>query len=871
MKKAMRRLTAFGCLLAMLAAAVPAVTAADKADRTIGRLDKAPYMDGVISAGEWGAADFSLHDYQMATVPGGAAKVELDGQVWLGWDATHFYLAITAIYDDHRNDEVDYTIYKGDAVQFQLSADGVSDRRSFCMAIGTDGTVRGYQSSNNKHIYLPEGPGGDLYVTRDEQTKTTVYEAAIPLSWFTNSLKSLTEGHNIGFSFAMHMHNGYYYEWYAGVAGTKDLTLAAQLALGGKKDQSAGGKRVFTGDTDGSGAVNASDATLALQYAAGKVSAAAVDLHAGDADGDGAVTSTDARLILQRYAKKISVFPAGDTQDVIYGVPDGRAVSSNSFSPTDLKAGYSFTAFSSLEKKTKPKSITDSTNQFGYFAFSTELNEGLPFNLNCYIKDGRITAMLPAGADLSALIPTFTYYGGEVRVNGMPLVSEVTVLDFTDDVVFTLIAKDGSVATVTAHLETLDTGLPSVAMTTADYTAITSKMDYEDVVIYLGGADAGDGVIYPAQAKGRGNSSWNREKKGYTVKLEKKAALLGMSESRDWCLIANYEDKTLLRNNIAEYLADAAGIYYVVHNRPVDLWYNGTYWGTYNLTEKIEVEKDRLNITKYEPGCGKGNTGFLFEFDGHVNEVSDAQKAQWQQPLGSSYPIYYDPVSGELFMHISISSKWLVIKKPSEEALLNDKEQLRYAWDTVQAAENALKTNNYTTISKYFDTRSFAKWYLVEEYMNNTDASFHSSCYVSLDVGGKFTMGPVWDFDRSSENCDYWNPEESLPSGIYNSAWAKYMVNCTEYRKLVKEEYAKFRPALLTINQKLEEMANEIYASQQYNFEVWDILERAVNASRDNNVSQAQKASQTFEAEIRRLERYFDRRTAAFDAFVATL
>lgn len=49
--------------------------------------------------------------------------------------------------------------------------------------------------------------------------------------------------------------------------------------------------------------------------------------------------------------------------------------------------------------------------------------------------------------------------------------------------------------------------------------------------------------------KGRGNSSWqNAPKKSYTLKFEKKQPLLGMSAHKSFALIANYFDKTLLRN-----------------------------------------------------------------------------------------------------------------------------------------------------------------------------------------------------------------------------------------------------------------------------------------------------------------------------------
>ena len=64
------------------------------------------------------------------------------------------------------------------------------------------------------------------------------------------------------------------------------------------------------GDTDGNGAVNSTDARLALQLSVGKI--APEDLaspQSADVDGDGKISSTDARLILQYSVGKIADWP----------------------------------------------------------------------------------------------------------------------------------------------------------------------------------------------------------------------------------------------------------------------------------------------------------------------------------------------------------------------------------------------------------------------------------------------------------------------------------------------------------------------------------------------------------------------------------
>ena len=885
MKHSVLRAAALFALLALMATLLPlSAVAAGGGDRTIGKLSTPPTIDGVIGDGEWVEADLELNNYQTATVPGDAKKVSLSGQVYLGYDETHFYLAVEAVYDSHENTNNGYDLWKGDALQIQLSADGENDRRAFCFALCSDGTVRGYQSG--RETYTGE-IGGEFFVKRNEQTKTTTYEIALPLSRFGDGVTGLRKGNDIAFSYAVHMHNGYYYEWCAGIVTEKNIRTAALLTLGDEKKAAEPVEPVepkppvepeflgYMGDVDRNGKVDTTDARLTLQHAAGKIGADALDTEAANVDGDSKISTTDARLILQFAAKKISEFPAGnerwtegDPGDPGQEVTSlGKYRSSNTFSPVSEAAGVPFISLDDLTQRAP-------AGQFAYFALTTEANEGLPFNVACRIdnENNLISAMVPAGVDRTALIPTFRIQNAAVSANGAPVTSDVTVLDMSGDVALTVGER-----TMTLRVEALDTGLPSVALTTEGCEEIVSKDEYLNAGFYLGGGAAGDGTIYPATTKGRGNSSWKEPKKGYTVKLAEKAQLMDMSESKDWALIANYEDNTLLRNVMAEYLAEAAGLEYVVQNRPVDLWYNGQYWGTYNLTEKIEIEKDRVNITKYEPGCGLGKTGFLMEFDAHVSEISDEQRRNWQRPLGWDCEVYYDPATDEVFMPISIGGKWLTIKKPSYETLTENKdlEQLRYIYDKVNEAIDALRSWDYNRINACLDVTSFAKWYLVEEYMNNCDCSFHSSCYMTLDVGGKLKLGPVWDFDRSSANCDYWNSGENI-SDLYNSgsAWFQLLFQQEQARKILKEEYASFRKSLDGLCPYLEAQADAIYASQTYNFERWDLLETVVDDGIDggwNSITQWQQNSQTFEAEIDVLEDFFRRRTAQMNNFIPNI
>ncbi len=865
-------LTAAVLLGACRFADVGFTAAATTADCIIGRLPTAPTVDGVLAEGEWGLFDMPLVNYQTFTIPGEAEKTALDGEVYLGWDDTHFYVAIAARYETHTNTQQGFDLWRGDAVQMQIAAENGA-RYAFCFAAGDDGVARGYCSG--KEIYTQAGPGGEFFVRRDEASGTTYYEIALPLERFGGKEAVWKENRTLRFSYAVHMHNGYYYEWCDGIVREKNIEKAATLTLGGDKAMTETvTDTLLNGDVDQNGRVDSTDARMVLQYAVKKIDQSALDLRAADVDGNGRVDSTDARLILQYAVRKVALFPAGNTLTVTVGnaVEDTRTHSANSFAPTDERAGKPLQSLANLV----PKEAPNGAAEFGYFAFVMRDNEQLPFSVLCHDGGDSLTAMLPAGVDLSAMIPTFHYYGKEVLLNGSPVVSEVSVLDLTAPVTLTLVPQEGESRTVTLLLETLDTGLPSVALSTEDYAAIASKEEYVKTSFYLGGGEMEQPLQVTSRAKGRGNSTWGHPKKSYTLKLDSKAALLGMSKSKDWALVANYEDKSLLRNLAAQYLAEGTEQAWVPKRRPVDLWYNGVYWGTYDLAEKVEIEGDRVDITKYQSGMTMGESGYLLEFDGHVNEVSDERRAAWVRPLGDGYDVFYDPATDELFMQVPYSHKWLTLKDPDYEDLKDHSLHILYIYQQVKYAVEALQSGDYAQIAACFDIRSFCQWYLVEEFMNNTDSAFHSSCYMTLDADGKFTMGPIWDFDRSSENCYYWNGEEKIDM-LYtsHSAWFYMLFAVEECREILKAEYRTFRERVETLPAHVEEWADAIYASQTYNFLRWPILTTVIGGPREdeewNSVALSQKNAQTFEAEIARLNAYFVRTAAKMEAFITGL
>ena len=95
------------------------------------------------------------------------------------------------------------------------------------------------------------------------------------------------------------------------------------------------------------------------------------------------------------------------------------------------------------------------------------------------------------------------------------------------------------------------TDLPTIYIETEGGRPIVSKEDYVDAVLHY--VDSNGVKTYDALGvRGRGNSTWNLEKKPYRIKFAEKQEFMGSkrAKAKSWTLLANFADKTLLRNAV---------------------------------------------------------------------------------------------------------------------------------------------------------------------------------------------------------------------------------------------------------------------------------------------------------------------------------
>lgn len=268
----------------------------------------------------------------------------------------------------------------------------------------------------------------------------------------------------------------------------------------------------------------------------------------------------------------------------------------------------------------------------------------------------------------------------------------------------------------------------------------------------------GDNIYHGdvSQIKGRGNSTWACEKKPYQIKLKEAVDLCqtGKKEnaSKTWVLLTDAYDATLIHNLITYKFAAAMGLG-APDCKPIDLYYDGQYRGSYLLSEKVEVGPGRVNIKEQ---------GYLLELDN----------------------AYY--ADEDFWVKDSLDNAF-VVKSPDPCS----SEELAYIGDYMQAAVDAALNGGKHPVTgksvwKYIDKESLAKYYLLQEMCKNADAFCSSTYFYLPGDGSPLKAGPVWDFDDSyGVRSDMMDPNGLRTEG----GWMSAFLGLPEFRQAVRKTY----------------------------------------------------------------------------------
>ncbi len=566
--------------------------------------------------------------------------------------------------------------------------------------------------------------------------------------------------------------------------------------------------------------------------------------------------------------------------------------------------GYTYTL--TLPLANYDLTISNSTEtKFNSFKFEAAKNTGKILATELYYNGSKTTTRSTDGVtatidneqkSIEAVIPYLYDYklaatfavpaGTSVYVGSKLQVSGVTVNDFSQPVVYRVVAGEGTDNEVetqyTVNLK--NTGLPVVVInqsttipagsTWTEWTNTGLKVRpkgsewVEDDIISV---YTPDGTInVDAKAAGvrlRGNVTQEFPKKPFAIKFDKKQSVLGMPAHKRWCLLANWIDRTGLRNDVAVALANQTivawqnegleeGLVYNPRGQHVEVVFNGIHVGNYLLCEQIKIDENRVNIQKeYDEEEPKGiyEVGYLIEFDDGLDEVNNGRTSKKRLPFQLK-----DEVPDEYWT---------------------------YVYDKVNGIENNLYNKEFSTAYEDLDIYSVIDQWFVLELAMNDEYRHPKSVYYYMDGDKKLKAGPVWDFDwqtfpyftginqiggRKPNYVGWFGSvgSSTINTMMYTSSssnymWYSYLVkDATIFNTTVKERWNVMKPYLLGVTRYIDMLAEQNAVSMEYDKTMWPLESKERKST--HNFSGDERM--TYEEAITTLKKFINDRVAVMDS-----
>jgi hypothetical protein len=339
-------------------------------------------------------------------------------------------------------------------------------------------------------------------------------------------------------------------------------------------------------------------------------------------------------------------------------------------------------------------------------------------------------------------------------------------------------------------------------------------------------------------------------------------SLLGMPEENDWILLANYNDKTFMRNMLAFELFRKLG-HYAPRTRLVEVIVNNEYCGIYILTEKIKRDKNRVDIAKLTTTDITGDNitgGYIFKIDYYDSSNS------WK----SNYPPYGYPSKSVNYVY----------EDPAPADLLFS--QKNYLKEAVNSFESKLYSSDFanknTGYPAWIDVNSFIDYFIVSEVSRNVDG-YKKSCYFFKErnsVGGKINAGPVWDFDWAWKNIwdcspfaatdgSGWSYKINDCGDIYpnSNGWVVRLLEDPEFANTLNERYFEIRNSFLSfsyLQSYIDSVQTLAASAQARHYSKWPILSQSVGAP------EVDSQSSTYSGQVLKFSNWIKTRISWLDA-----
>lgn len=331
-----------------------------------------------------------------------------------------------------------------------------------------------------------------------------------------------------------------------------------------------------------------------------------------------------------------------------------------------------------------------------------------------------------------------------------------------------------------------------------------------------------------AEIKGRGNASWNGDKKPYELKLPHKAGLGDMSPSKKWTLLANFFEPTKMYNKLAFDSSEAIGLEYAIESEWVDLYDGGTYLGNYLLCREPDIGPQDLDLPDLERSndvyfrdAATFDTGTIKGFD-YIGAPPEEGGYLIEKNTDSRFE--------KRTCGFRTSENYFTIKSPDNAS----RDQVLYISDLANRVDEGIRSNLPEALG-LIDMDSFARRFIIEELFFNDDALVTSYYFYKKPGEDRLYAGPVWDYDGAvgggegpylntegtildqKEMIDFEDMEYKNPLD-----WDVILYDDPTYRSYLVETFKENLPVLQDLTERrMDEYYARIRASVYMDYAIW--------------------------------------------------
>lgn len=248
--------------------------------------------------------------------------------------------------------------------------------------------------------------------------------------------------------------------------------------------------------------------------------------------------------------------------------------------------------------------------------------------------------------------------------------------------------------------------------------------------------------------RGRGNATWdiNEIKKPLRIKFPKKTALLTTKDAdgnivnnnataKSWTLLANYYDATQVHNGMTYELTSYLGMEFCPAAVYVDMFVNGRFMGTYQISDQVQVADKRIPIIE--------NVGYFFEAN------SGKRSGFLEDPYmkisygGSDMFVNIKSPDPDPFYAQTVAS-WRETPDPTSDPKFD---ALKAHLEKVSKLAFNGPYNVAGNWRKYVDMTSAVNAFIGNDVTGDYDGVVANNYAYMADIYSPIKFGPIWDFD----------------------------------------------------------------------------------------------------------------------------